>query len=539
MDGRNQNTPATLPGLGDEELSGALYATTFVVVDLETTGLNPTESTIIEIGAVKVRGGVTLETFHSLVDPLQPLSPTIIGITGITDADLHGQPTLDTVVPAFMDFAQGSVLVAHNASFDLGFLAAAAAELGLIWGRPEHICTLRLARRLVTREEVGSYRLGDLARFFDASQTPSHRALDDARATVDVLHGLIERAGSANLTTVAALQKTATKKLPAVLAAKRGLTDALPHQPGIYIFRNAQGHPLYIGTAADLKRRVQSYFTGSDPRRRILEMITLATQIDHSVCAHELDAQLRESHLIATWKPPYNRRSRNPHRGWWLVPPRARTGTGYRAARQPTGPGSVGPFRTRTEVTQAAQLLGLDTATALSGEEIIADLFTGDAAPITAAIVALTKTAAEGRFAAAAAQRDSLIDLLTVLLRQQRLSHIAACPRLQAAWPDHSGGWNLLAVDYGTVRAAVHAPSGVNIAHLIDQATATELVPAAADAGPLRGHPVEHLAIIARWITRDDCRIAGGSGPWRHPEIGVGAFATWLEQARLAQQTPG
>ncbi|MGA8545630.1 MAG: exonuclease domain-containing protein, partial [Mycobacterium sp.] len=195
-------TPAgdqlSLPDL-DGAAEMALRETTFVVVDLETTGGRMTagEGTaadaITEIGAVKVRGGVVLGEFATLVDPQRSIPPQIVHLTGITTAMVCDAPTIGAVLPMFFEFARGAVLVAHNARFDVGFLRAAAEQCGIVWRRPQVLCTVQLARRVLTREEAPSVRLAALARLFAVASEPTHRALDDARATVDVLHALIER----------------------------------------------------------------------------------------------------------------------------------------------------------------------------------------------------------------------------------------------------------------------------------------------------------------------------------------------------------
>ena len=179
----------------------SLRETTFVVVDLETTGGRATGDgenvdAITEIGAVKVRGGAVLGELATLVDPGRSIPPQIVALTGITSAMVCNAPKIDTVLPAFLEFARGAVLVAHNAGFDIGFLRAAAERCQIAWPRPPVLCTVRLARRVLTRDEAPSVRLSALARLFGAGTTPTHRALDDARATVDVLHGLIERVGN-------------------------------------------------------------------------------------------------------------------------------------------------------------------------------------------------------------------------------------------------------------------------------------------------------------------------------------------------------
>src|SRR4051812_42638824 len=270
-----------------------LRDTTFVVVDLETTGGRASESapgrhdhdSITEIGAVKVRGGVVLGELATLVDPGRDIPPQIVALTGITTAMVCDAPTIDRVLPAFLEFARGAVLVAHNAGFDVGFLKAAANQCDIVWPRPPVLCTVRLARRVLSREEAPSVRLAALAQLFAATTQPTHRALDDARATVDVLHALIERVGNQGVHTYSDLRAYLPDVTPAQ-RRKRVLAEGLPRLPGVYLFRGPSGEVLYVGTAVDLRRRVSQYFNGTDPRARMKEMVGLASAVDHVECAH-------------------------------------------------------------------------------------------------------------------------------------------------------------------------------------------------------------------------------------------------------------
>ena len=195
-------------GLGGSALGGSrlggvaemdLGLLEFAVVDLETTGWSPEQAAITEIGAVRVRAGarrgefVRQGEFASLVNPGTPVPPGIADLTGITDWMLAAAPRLGTVLPGLLDFAQGCVLVAHNAPFDLGFLVAGCGDLGLAWPGFTVLDTVMLARRVMDPDEVPDCKLSTLAGFFGARTAPNHRALADARATADVLSWLIRR----------------------------------------------------------------------------------------------------------------------------------------------------------------------------------------------------------------------------------------------------------------------------------------------------------------------------------------------------------
>lgn len=181
---------------------GALVTVTFVVVDLETTGGDPDSDRVTEIGAVKVRGGEVLGEFATLVDPGIAVPEPVAELTGLTDAVLRGAPTIAGVLAAFAEFTRGAVLVAHNAPFDVGFLHAEWLRSGAEPPAVPVVDTVTLARAVLSREEAPDCRLATLAELFRSATRPTHRALADARATVDVLHGLLERLGSLEVTTL-------------------------------------------------------------------------------------------------------------------------------------------------------------------------------------------------------------------------------------------------------------------------------------------------------------------------------------------------
>lgn len=205
----------------DEDLS----QTTFVVLDLETSGASPkTGSAITEIGAVKVCGGQVLGTFKTFVNPGTPLPPFITELTGITDEMLIGAPRIESVLPLLFEFLgsdKSTVFVAHNAPFDLSFLKASAALHGYTWPNFRVIDTVKAARFVLTKDDVANYQLGTLALYFRTEIAPNHRALDDALATVDVLHGIIERMGTFGITTINQMLNAGSKKVRPKIVSKQ------------------------------------------------------------------------------------------------------------------------------------------------------------------------------------------------------------------------------------------------------------------------------------------------------------------------------
>ncbi len=177
--------------LCENDETRALSETDFVVFDIETTGPKMPPSRVMEIGAARVRDGRIVAEFQTLVNPLAPIPPFIAGLTGIRDEMVAGAPTFEEVAANWLDFADTSVLVAHNAVFDVRFINH---EVGHAFpGRRmmnSHICTVSLARQVLP--ELKSFRLGALAEHFAVSHPKRHRAGDDALATARVFIRLLE-----------------------------------------------------------------------------------------------------------------------------------------------------------------------------------------------------------------------------------------------------------------------------------------------------------------------------------------------------------
>jgi DNA polymerase III subunit epsilon len=299
-----------------DELGTPLIDTTFVVVDLETTGLRPEADRITEVGAVKVRGGEVLGELRSFVHPGRPIPPAITAITGITDAMVAGAPTIAGVLDHLLHFLDGAVFVAHNAAFDLAFLRAAAGRHGHPPPEPTVVDTARLSRRLLG-DEVRDHRLATLARHLHARTAPEHRALTDARATVDVLHGLLERAGSFGATTLEDLVELTRARSHREFRRRSLVADA-PRTCGIYRFLDERGTTLYVGKATDLRARLRTYF-GQDPRRRVAAMLRETHRVTWQQTPTLLEAEVLELRAIQAEQPRFNRRSRTPRRLRWLV----------------------------------------------------------------------------------------------------------------------------------------------------------------------------------------------------------------------------
>jgi len=333
-----------------------LETASFTIVDLETTGVGR-DARIVEIGAVRVCGLRQVATLERLVDPGVPLPPVITRITGIAPRDLRRAGRVRPALRELLMLAAGSVLVAHNARFDVGMLDRALLALeGRRLALPV-LDTVELARRLLAGR-LARFDLATLAQRFDTTVRPCHRALPDALATAEVLLALIGRAQERGATTVEDLQALAASA-PRRARMRRDLGEGAPPGPGVYVMRDRNGQALYVGKATDLRRRTRSYF-GSRKQRPAVEAALLALhRIDAVPLGSELEASLAELALIQAWRPPANARDARPDRYVYL-----RLGVadafpslGLRRSVGDDGALYAGPFRSRRAADEAAHAL--------------------------------------------------------------------------------------------------------------------------------------------------------------------------------------
>jgi DNA polymerase-3 subunit epsilon len=540
-----------------DELGRPLRDVTFCVVDLETTGGSAAGGSMItEIGAVKVRGGEVLGEFQTLVNPHHSIPAFIAVLTGITDVMVATAPSIEQVLPQFLEFATGTVLVAHNAPFDVGFLKHFAAEQGRPWPRFEVLDTAVLARRVVTRDETPNCKLASLARLFAATTEPNHRALCDARATVDVLHGLLARLGNLGVQTLEELH-TFTSKVTSAQRRKRHLAEHLPHAPGVYLFRDTASRVLYVGTSRDLRTRVRSYFTASETRSRMGQMVTLAERVEAIECSTTLEAGVRELRLIAEHKPKFNRRSRFPERVHWVkltVEPWPRLAL----VRQVLDDGAVyvGPYTSRESAERAMCALhetfpirqcggrmprrprltpcalaemgrclspcdqSVTPGAYVATVDGLRATLVGSPAPVVDRVRGRIDTlAAAERFEEAGRHRDRLAAFLRGASRTQRLVGLTRCPEVVAARKEN-GRWAVHVIRHGRLAAAGVIPPGADASLwvLALQAGAETVVPG---PGPLPAASVHESELLLRWLELDGVRLVHVKGEWTCPVRGA------------------
>lgn len=568
--GRGTGVQTTIADLGT-----VLRDITFVVVDLETTGGAPAEAGITEIGAVKVVGGDVVGEFATLVNPGAPIPPFVASLTGITDALVAGAPRLSTVLPSFLDFLGDAVLVAHNAPYDVGFLKAACQLHDQPWPAPAVVDTARLARVALHRDEVPNCKLGTLAAHFRTTVTPTHRALDDARATTDVLHRLLERVADFGVTTLEDLQAF-TSRVSSAQRTKRHLADGLPDRPGVYVFQDAQGTALYVGTSRRIRTRVRSYFTASEQRRRMAEMVRIAERVVPIVCATTLEARVRELRLIAEHKPRYNQRSRRPEAQSWVkltVEPTPRLSI-VRSVVDDHADGAryLGPFTSRSGAEAAVEALLLahpvrtcttriarrprsavagcalaelgrcpapcssagDRDAYLAVVEGLRAAMSGDLSAAVAAVERrMALLAMDERYEDAARWREHLGHLAVASLRTHRTAALAAEPELVAAQPTPEHGWDIHLIRHGRLAGAAHAPAGVDPRPVVDALVAAgeQVVPA---PWPAPAGLAEEAWELLRWLDGDGVRLVRATSGLALPTGCGGAVVARLGEVRRA-----
>jgi DNA polymerase III subunit epsilon len=548
-----------------DELGRPLRDLTFCVVDLETTGGSAEAGSMItEVGAVKVRGGEVLGEFQSLVNPHTRIPPFIAVLTGITNSMVGAAPPIECVLPSFLEFAAGSVLVAHNAPFDVGFLQWFASRQGIPWPAFEVLDTAKIARRVITRDDAPNCKLSSLARTFHASTTPSHRALADARATVDVLHGLMERLGGLGVHTLEELASFSAK-VSTAQRRKRHLAEGLPHAPGVYLFRDEQDRVLYVGTSRDLRTRVRSYFTAAETRSRIGEMVAIAQSVLGIECATPLEAEVRELRLIAEHKPKYNRRSRFPEKVTYVKltqEPWPRLSLVKRVVDDDAD--YLGPFGSKKTaekclaalhetfpVRQCSQRIGrtpsgsscalaemgrclspcdgsVDATTYAAVVRQVRDNLLRRPDDVIELISRRMALLAEGeRFEEATLQRDRLAAFVRAASRTQRLSALSRIPQLVGARREdpstgsgQGGRWAVHVVRHGRLAGAGVIPPGADAHRFVSELVASSET-VAGGPGPTPAASAEETEKILRWLELPGLRLVEVQGEWTCPVGGA------------------
>ena len=285
-------------------LDRPLATTEFLVLDTETNGLPGERCELTEVGAVLVGGGELHERWSSLVGVTRPLGRGIQRFTGISQAMAAEAPPPEAVLPELAARMQGRVLVAHSASFDQRVLRQAFARAALTWPDPPTLCTVALARRFAPLQQRRG--LAALAGALGIEVDEVHRALPDAETCARVFCALFARlcAHARTLREALALLGPRRRTVRREKAQQRPDLSSLPKDPGVYVFRDADGCPLYVGKSVSLRTRARAHFA------QPTTWTGRAEHVDHQATESELGALLLEDRLIKALKPPGNVRGK-------------------------------------------------------------------------------------------------------------------------------------------------------------------------------------------------------------------------------------
>jgi DNA polymerase III subunit epsilon len=280
-------------------LDGAL-----VFVDIETNGLNHVRGRVIEVAAIRVENGVITRQFSQLVDPETELPQFITNLTGISGRDLKTAPTFRDIADELHEVMDGAVFVAHNVRFDYSFLKQEFKRLGREFS-PKQLCTVRLSRALYP--EHRSHKLQSLIERHSLQVTARHRAFDDADALRQFVQ-IVRRDFAPELLDAALSKQLRRPSVPKGLDA--AILEGLPEGPGVYIFEDEAGRPLYIGKSVHIKQRVASHFSRDHAAVGEFKIAQAVKRITTHETSGELEALLLESQLIKEIQPLHNKRLR-------------------------------------------------------------------------------------------------------------------------------------------------------------------------------------------------------------------------------------
>ncbi|MFI2742306.1 exonuclease domain-containing protein [Zhouia sp. PK063] len=290
----------------------------YAVIDVETTGLGSGSNKITEIAIVVFDGEKVIDEYHSLVNPEEPISSYVIGLTGIDNDMVAEAPTFDQIADQILTITEDCVFVAHNVNFDYNVISSQFKELNIDFKRKK-LCTVRLSRKVFPG--LLSYSLGKICSHLEIPINGRHRAKGDTDATVQLLQQCLQNNGEAivlKMLNVRSGEATLPPNLP---------TDDyenLPESPGVYYFKDENGHIIYVGKAINIKKRVLSHFY--DKKQKEIALCRETASLDFYETGSEFVALLLESDEIKKHYPKYNTAQKRLNQSYGIVAYKNRKG---------------------------------------------------------------------------------------------------------------------------------------------------------------------------------------------------------------------
>ncbi|MCC5027300.1 exonuclease domain-containing protein [Burkholderia dolosa] len=285
----------------DSSLSDPASEQPLVFVDLETTGGSSAEHRITEIGVVEV-GPLGVSTWTTLVNPGQSIPPFIQQLTGISDAMVRDAPSFASLAPALFERLDGKLFVAHNASFDRGFLRAEFERAGYAFN-PDVLCTVRLSRALFPRE--ARHGLDALIERHGLVPSARRRALADADLLWQFWRQLHEIVPLERLRDQIA---RTTRRFRLAGDLTEAWLDTAPAGCGAYALFGENDEPLYVGRSVRVRQRLRALLTGERRSSKEMRLAQQVRRVEWRETGNELGAMLAEAQWIARLRPSYNRR---------------------------------------------------------------------------------------------------------------------------------------------------------------------------------------------------------------------------------------
>jgi DNA polymerase III epsilon subunit family exonuclease len=526
----------------------------YVIVDVETTGLKPSQQRVIEIAIIRVSEHGAPLVWSTLLDPGRKIPQYIASLTGISDQLVAGAPEFRSVAQTVIDIIGDAPIVGHNAAFDIGFINA---ELGRC-GQPRLVnsCldTLSLANALL--KDQRRLNLADVARGLGVEPRRAHRALPDAETTLDVFRLLAGRAREAGLGTLDGLLKLCAGRTPRVASARpavgrgRAVLDRshladIPNAPGVYIMRDKDERVLYVGKSKELRKRVASYY--SQPlgyTRKMDGLLEALAGIEVEVVGSELEALVLESQLIRRYRPRFNTVQRNAEQYVYIKVDISNPWPRVTATKDRAQDGAVyyGPFHSAGRVRDAVELVNsilplrtcrrsfadarsygspclelslkrcLGPCMGVADREVYTGLvkdvlafFNGDTSRLIVHLHnRLEDTVRLLDFERAARLRDQLVRIERLVLEQRRIDEAArhghALLVLPSATPQAREVWYLLR---GRRWAQLTVLDATTPAQLLDRLRpVAERAQLAFAAHVPDQHAVDEMALVAKWLRK-------------------------------------